>query len=78
MLALHPHRVRLERAVCGHMAPEDARQQVIERIMNEGFATVTPGGVLGDARGATARLGEAWIAGLADGVAARLAIPEGA
>lgn len=70
MLALHPDRVRTDRVEQGHMATSEERPALIERILREGFATITPNGILGDARGATAGLGRAFIDELAD-VAAR-------
>ena len=74
MLAMHPGLVREELAVAGYApsADPDARAELVERIIADGFATVTPTGILGDARGGTAELGEALIAALADVVAGRL------
>lgn len=73
MLALHPELVRMERAVKGYMPGPGDRKELVERIIRDGFATVTPNGVLGDARGARADVGEAMIAALADAVASVLA-----
>ncbi|MDX1394904.1 MAG: creatininase family protein [Gemmatimonadota bacterium] len=72
MLALHPELVREELATAGYSPDPDpaAREALVERIIAEGFATVTPNGILGDARGGTAELGEKLIAALADVVAA--------
>ena len=74
MMAMHPGIVREDLAVAGTIpdpAPE-ARAELVERIIADGFATVTPTGILGDARGATPELGEALIAALADVIARKL------
>lgn len=70
MLALHPRLVHRELAERGHIAGTGERQELVERMIREGFKTVTPNGILGDARGATAELGEQLIAALADKTAA--------
>lgn len=74
MMAMHPGIVREELAVAGYVpdpAPE-ARAELVARIIAEGFDTVTPTGILGDARGATADLGEMLIESLADVMVRRL------
>jgi creatinine amidohydrolase len=68
MLTLRPDFVREEKAEQGFMASPEDREEVVSRILRDGFAAVTPNGILGDARGATAELGAALIAGLADAV----------
>ena len=55
MLALHPELVRLELAAAGFQA--ELSDDVLERIIQGGFDSVTPNGILGDARGATEVLG---------------------
>lgn len=71
MLVIRPDLVREDRAERGHVQPFD--EELRDRIFREGFRAVTPNGVLGDARGATAEIGEACIASAADGIAAALA-----
>ena len=70
MLCIRPDLVRTELAERGTIAPFD--DELVHRIFNEGFRTVTPNGVLGDARGATEELGERFIAAAADAVVAAL------
>ena len=70
MLGLRPDLVRLDLAAQGHVAEFDAA--LAERIFTEGFRAVTPNGILGDARGATAEIGEACLAAAADGIVAAL------
>lgn len=79
MLALHPELVRVDLAVEGVIPdPEPAAHaELVQRIIAEGFATVTPTGILGDARGATAGLGETMIATLADVVAKHFSNADG-
>lgn len=68
MLELHPRYVRPERAEEGFLPEVD--EQVIDRIIREGFHTVTPNGILGDARGMSEAIGKRCIAEVADLVAA--------
>ncbi|MDH3734147.1 MAG: creatininase family protein [Gemmatimonadota bacterium] len=74
MLAMHPTLVREDLATAGVLPDPDpvASAALVERIIADGFASVTPNGILGDARGATAALGEALIDSLADVMAKRL------
>ena len=75
MMAMRPGIVREELAVAGYItdpAP-GAQAELVARIIADGFATVTPTGILGDARGATAELGELMIDALAEVMVARLA-----
>jgi creatinine amidohydrolase len=73
MLCIRPDLVRADRAERGHMQKFD--QALAERIFNEGFRSVTPNGILGDARGLSAEIGEECIARAADGMAAALSDP---
>ena len=67
MMALHPNLVRDDLAEEGLLLdPETAD---FSAMIQEGFDTVTPNGILGDARGATSELGEALLTALADFVA---------
>ena len=70
MLCIRPDLVRKERVVRGHVQRFD--QELMDRIFRDGFRTVTPTGVLGDARGATEAIGEACIAYAADGIVTAL------
>ncbi len=57
-----------DRAEEGHVQAFD--HELAERIFRDGFRSVTPNGVLGDARGMTVEIGERCIANAADGIAA--------
>ena len=70
MLCIRPDLVRAELAECGHM--QDFDQALMDRIFGDGFRSVTPNGILGDARNSTKEIGEACIARAADGMAAAL------
>lgn len=70
MLCIRPDLVRSERAEEGYVSPFD--QELMDRIFGEGFRSVTPNGILGDARGATEQIGEACIRCAADGIVAAL------
>ena len=65
-----PPKVSGEKPGVGHM--EEFDEELMHRIFHEGFRSVTPNGILGDARGATAEIGEACIAYAADGIVAAL------
>ena len=73
MLALHRGLVREELAERGMLTTPSEEPELIRRVLTEGFRSVTPNGILGDARGATAVLGEKMIAALADRIAAHFA-----
>ena len=70
MLCIRPDLVREDRAEAGHIADFD--DALAERIFRDGFRSVTPNGILGDARGMSRRIGERCIANAADGIAAVL------
>jgi creatinine amidohydrolase len=55
MLALHPKLVRKEAAVAGCLEPPTAA--FMQRVFKEGFHTVSPTGIIGDARGLSAKIG---------------------
>ena len=67
MLLLHPELVREEKAEKGFTAELD--KKVIQKIIDEGFHTVTHNGILGDARGMSKEIGEKCLSALADVVA---------
>ena len=67
MLALHPDLVRMDLAESGFQPELEAA--AFERIIRDGFSTVTPNGILGDPRGSGAELGEVALNSLADHVA---------
>ena len=67
MLALHESLVKQDLAVEGFLP--DVDQEVVDRIIRDGFKSVTTTGVLGDARGGTAELGNRLIEKVADGLA---------
>lgn len=64
LLQLYPDLVHTERAAAGHSAGLD--RATIARIIEEGFQTVAPNGILGDARGATASMGVRCVEELAE------------
>ena len=70
MLAIRPDLVREDRVEVGHVQDFDA--ELARRIFEEGFRSVTPNGILGDARGLRLDIGERCIAHAADGIAAAL------
>jgi len=63
MLALEPELVRQDLAAEGWRG--ELNQAAVERIIRDGLDSVTPNGILGDARGATAALGARLIDALA-------------
>lgn len=64
MLHLHPELVRNDLAEEGFST--EINDEVIAKIISEGFHTVTPNGIIGDARGATPELGDQLINALVD------------
>ena len=70
MLCIRPDLVREELAESGTVVSFD--DSVAERIFRDGFRSVTPNGVLGDARGMSREIGDLCIARAADGIAAAL------
>ncbi len=70
MLCIRPELVHEERAEAGHVANFD--EALAERVFNDGLRSVTPNGILGDARGMSREIGERCIATVADAVAAAL------
>lgn len=68
MLSLEPALVRLDLAAAGFQA--DLTPEVLQRIIRDGLDTVTPNGILGDARGATPALGDRLVRAFADQAAA--------
>ncbi len=70
MLCIRPDLLRRDQAEPGHV--EDFGPELARRIFDDGFAAVTPNGVLGDPTGMSAEIGERCIAVTADGVAASL------
>jgi creatinine amidohydrolase len=64
MLCLHPDLVREDLAEPGFL-PE-LTDEMIQRIIDDGMQSVTPNGILGDARGMSAEIGEKCIAAMAD------------
>jgi len=72
LLHLAPDLVRLERAEAGNT---DDLAEVLERLMTDGVAAVSPNGVLGDPRGASAEEGRILLADLVDRTVARLSRP---
>lgn len=64
MLCLHPSLVRQELAEAGH--PPDLSVAFVDRILRDGLRSVTPNGILGDARGMSEQIGARCIEALAD------------
>jgi creatinine amidohydrolase len=67
MMVLHPERVRADLAEDGFHP--DLEPDVVSRILADGFKSVTPNGILGDARGMSAAIGERCIDVAADRLA---------
>ena len=67
MLCIRPELVRESRAERGHV--QDFDEELAERVFRDGLRAVTPNGILGDARGMSADIGERCIANAADGIA---------
>lgn len=70
LLHLFPDLVRRDRAEAGYTA--DLEPETFDRVLTEGFRSVTENGILGNPRGMTARIGRRCVAALADLVAGRL------
>jgi creatinine amidohydrolase len=70
MLVIRPDLVQASGAVEGYAAGTDG--ELLERIFRDGFRSVTPNGVLGDARGMSVEIGERCLAVVADAVAGAL------
>jgi creatinine amidohydrolase len=64
MLFLHPELVRMDLAEAGFMG--HFSEEVIRDMIEKGFRTVTPNGILGDAHGADPLLGKRLIHALAE------------
>jgi creatinine amidohydrolase len=75
MMALHPDRVRPDRAEPGRVGPLDP--EVSRRLFEEGMKAVSANGILGDPTGMSPELGRRLVEALADAVVDRLAGGEG-
>jgi creatinine amidohydrolase len=64
MLCLHPDLVNQGAAEAGFAA--ELSQDLVDRILRDGMGSVTPNGILGDARGMSSEIGERLIAATAD------------
>ncbi len=67
MLSLHPDLVRTDLGEPGFLA--EVSDEVIGRIIKDGFDSVTPNGILGDPTGSTAELGKRFIDSAAEEMA---------
>jgi creatinine amidohydrolase len=67
MLAIRPDLVKTERAEAGYLG--ETSGELLDRIFREGLQAVTANGILGDARGLSAELGERCLAEGADVIA---------
>tara|TARA_Y100000590_G_scaffold190409_2_gene216690 strand:+ start:3891 stop:4655 length:765 start_codon:yes stop_codon:yes gene_type:complete len=67
MLHLHPELVKEDDAQQGFTAELD--ETAIQKIINNGFHTVTPNGILGDARGMSKKIGRDCLSAVADLIA---------
>jgi creatinine amidohydrolase len=76
MLCLHPDLVHQEAAEAGH--PPAISAAFIDRILRDGLRSVTPNGILGDARGMSLRIGARCIEAMADLMAGFFKRAEGA
>lgn len=66
MLAIAPDRVDMASAVAGHVGPASSSSA---KLRSEGMAALSPVGIIGDPRGATAGAGELYLDALVDLVA---------
>lgn len=66
MLAIAPDRVHMAKAVAGHIGPAATASA---KLRSEGMAALSPVGIIGDPRGATADAGERYLDALVDLVA---------
>lgn len=64
MLHMYPDLIRIDLAEPGFA--NEVKGVVFDKLIKEGFHVVAPNGILGDARGATAQMGEALVEGLAN------------
>jgi mycofactocin system creatininase family protein len=69
MLHLAPHEVRMERAVAGNTKRIDS---LMGRLVDDGVRAVSPIGVLGDPRGATAEAGATALVSMVDDAVSRI------
>ena len=67
MLCLHPGLVNQDAAAEGLLG--GLSQELVERVMSDGMKSVTPTGILGDARGMSEEIGERLIVASADMIA---------
>lgn len=67
MLALHPTLVHTELAEAGSTVTPSA--ELLDRILRDGIRSIAPNGILGDARGLSAAIGERSIEVVADAIA---------
>ena len=72
MLVLRPELVKGEAAVAGYTGGTD--DALLERIFRDGFRSVTPNGVLGDARGMSEEIGARCLRRSAEVIAAGLRV----
>jgi creatinine amidohydrolase len=63
MIHLRPDSVRHEKLVAGHVGLMTTEQ--LNMMWKNGIASITPNGVLGDARGSTREIGESCLRGTA-------------
>lgn len=64
MLCLHPDLVNQDAAEAGFL--EELTPDFVERIMREGMRSITPNGILGDARGMSTEIGDRLIKATTD------------
>jgi creatinine amidohydrolase len=64
MLALHPELVHIDLAEAGHVGP--LTPELIQRLFTQGMRAISPNGILGDARGLSAELGQRCIEALVE------------
>jgi mycofactocin precursor peptide peptidase len=69
MLHLAPHEVRTDRAVAGNTQP---LHRLMPALVADGVRALSPTGVLGDPRGATAEAGASILKSIVDDVVARI------
>ena len=67
MLCLHPNLVNEDAADAGYR--EELSEDLVKRILREGMSSITPNGILGDARGMSVEIGDRLIEATSDMIA---------
>jgi creatinine amidohydrolase len=66
MLTMHPELVHAELAAAG--SPETPSAELLDRILRDGLQSISPNGIIGDARGLSAAIGERCVDVVAEAI----------